>query len=401
MIQVAVAGAEPSQPEPPTDTPGIAQTQGNDAEQEPTAGNEEINSSEPSDINSPPAAAPVSNPASGQLKVHFLDVGQADSILIQAPSGKTMLIDAGNNGDDNLVISYIRNQGISKLDIVVGTHPHEDHIGGLDAVINTFDIGQVVMPTKTHTTQTYKDVLTAIKNKGLKITAAKAGVDLDLGQGVTAKLVGPPATYDDLNNNSAVIHLSFGNTSFLFTGDAEKDAEADILAAGYNIRAEVLKVGHHGSSTSTSQSFLNKVKPAYAVITAGKGNDYGHPHDEILTRLANIGAKIFRTDINGTIIASSNGSKVTFNTQPITAKTTAPSPAPKTSPAPTPPPQTKPETPPPTSAGDENIIVYKTKTGEKYHVNGCGSLSRSKIEISFKKAKEQGLGPCSKCKPPQ
>ncbi|NLM20569.1 MAG: MBL fold metallo-hydrolase [Peptococcaceae bacterium] len=401
MIQVAVAGAEPSQPEPSTNTPGIAQTQGNGVEQEPTGGSEEMTSSESSDNNSSSIAGPVSKAASGQLKVHFLDVGQAESILIQAPSGKTMLIDAGNNDDGNFVTSYIRNQGISKLDIVVGTHPHEDHIGGLDTVINTFDIGQVVMPTKTHTTQTYKDVLTAIKNKCLKITAAKAGVSLDLGQGVTAKIVGPTTTYDDLNNNSAVIHLTFGNTSFLFTGDAEEDAEADILAAGYNIRAEVLKVGHHGSSTSTSQKFLNKVKPAYAVIMAGQGNDYGHPHEEILNKLAKIGAKIFRTDINGTIIATSNGSEVSFNTQPTAVKATTPNSAPKTTPAPTSPSQTKPETPPPASVGDENITVYKTKTGKKYHVDGCGSLSRSKIEITLKKAKEQGLGFCSRCNPPR
>jgi len=280
VIQAAFACFEAGQPEPSIDTPDITQT------------------------------------SDGQLTVHFLDVGQADSILIQTPAGKTMLIDAGNNDDDSFVTSYIRNQGISKLDIVVGTHPHEDHIGGLDTVINTFDIGQVVMPTATHTTQTYKDVLTAIKNKGLKITAAKAGVDLDLGQDVTVKLVGPITTYEDLNNNSAIIHLTFGKTSFLFAGDAEEDAEADIMAAGYNIKAEVLKVGHHVSSTSSSQKFLEKVKPAYAVIMVGQGNDYGHPHDEVLTRLADIGTKVFRTDINGTVIATSDGSKVSFKTQP-------------------------------------------------------------------------------------
>ncbi|NLI91419.1 MAG: MBL fold metallo-hydrolase [Peptococcaceae bacterium] len=249
------------------------------------------------------------------LKVHFIDVGQADSILIQAPSGKNMLIDAGNNNDDKTIVNYIKNQGISKLDIVVGTHPHEDHIGGLDTVIKNFDIGQVVMPDKTQTTRTFTDVLTAVQNKGLKITAAKSGVNLDLGKELTVSVLAPVGrSYEDLNDFSVVIRIAFGNTSFLFTGDAGHESETEMISSGSNLSSTVLKVGHHGSTSSSSQDFLNKVKPQYAVIMVGKDNDYGHPHKETLNKLSKIKANILRTDLNGTIIVNSNGSTISYIT---------------------------------------------------------------------------------------
>lgn len=263
------------------------------------------------------AAAPAAAAVPGTLKVHFLDVGQADCVLVRAPSGKNMLIDAGNNGDADTILSYIRNQGISKLDIVVGTHPHEDHIGSLDKIINTFDTGQVVMPNATTTTRTFEDVLTAIQNKGLKITAAKPGVALDLGAGIMAAVIAPNGSkYEDLNNYSAVIRLTFGSTSFLFTGDAGSISEFEILASSrvVDLKSTVLKVGHHGSSYSSSQAFLDKVRPQYAVISVGKDNDYGHPAKETLDKLAAIGAKVYRTDQHGTIVATSDGSKVSFTT---------------------------------------------------------------------------------------
>lgn len=345
------------------------------------------------------ATAPAPAPVTGTLKVHFIDVGQADAILIQAPSGKSMLIDAGNNGDGSAVVGYVKDQGISKLDIVVGTHPHEDHIGGLDTVINSLDIGQVVMPAKTHTTTTFKDVLTAVQGKGLKITAAKPGVSLDLGSGVSTNVIAPiGSSYEDLNSFSAVIRLAFGNTSFLFTGDAESDSEADMVSSGAALSSTVLKVGHHGSTSSSSSGFLNKVKPTYTVIMVGKGNDYGHPHQETLTKLSNIGAKVFRTDLNGTIIATSDGSKVTFNTQPTEVKASTPAPA---APAPAAPPAPKPDPTPVKPSDNQSVTVYKTETGSKYHKDKCSSLSKSKIPISLKDAQAQNLGPCSKCNPPQ
>ncbi len=222
-----------------------------------------------------------------------------------------MLIDAGNNDDGPKVISYIKDQGISKLDIVIGTHPHEDHIGGLDMVINTYAIGQVIMPKVSHTTKTYKDVLTAIQKKGLKITTAKPGLSLDLGPEVKTTVLAPVETgYEELNNYSVVIRMVYEQISFLFTGDAEKLSEDQILASGAELSSTVLKVGHHGSSSSSSQAFLEKVKPQYAVIMTGKQNEYGHPHQETIKKLNDSG--IYRTDQNGTIVATSDGSHLIF-----------------------------------------------------------------------------------------
>lgn len=362
----------------------------------PTSSPETTNENEPVVTASVPSPPPAQ--VTGSLKVHYIDVGQADAILIQAPSGKSMLIDAGNNSDGQMVVNYVKNLGISKLDVVVGTHPHEDHIGGLDIVINSLNIGQVVMPNVTHTTQTFKDVLAAVQNKGLKITTAKPGVSLDLGTGVSTTVIAPiGSSYGDLNSYSAVIRLVFGNTSFLFTGDAESDSEAEMVSSGSDLSATVLKVGHHGSTTSTSQEFLDKVKPQYTVIMVGKDNSYGHPEQETLTKLANIGAKIFRTDLNGTVIATSNGSSVTFNVSPTNIKASAPSLAPA---APAAPPTPKPD-PTPSTGQNNTLTVYKTESGSKYHLDGCSSLSKSKISVSLKDAKAQNLGPCSKCKPPQ
>ncbi|XXF54581.1 ComEC/Rec2 family competence protein [Thermoanaerobacterium thermosaccharolyticum] len=254
---------------------------------------------------------------SGTLKVHFINVGQGDSEFIQAPSGKTMLIDAGTNEAGNSVVSYLKNLGISRIDILVGTHPHEDHIGGMDNVINSFDIGQFYMPKVTTTTKTFEDVLTAAKSKGLSITTAKAGIILDLGSDIKAEMLAPNGTkYDDLNNYSAVIKLTYGNTSFLFTGDASSQSEEEMLNKGYNLKANVLKVGHHGSSSATTLPFLQAVNPKYAVISCGKNNDYGHPHKETMDKLKNAGIIVYRTDECGTIVATSDGNNISFNVKP-------------------------------------------------------------------------------------
>lgn len=250
----------------------------------------------------------------GQLKVHFLDVGQADSILIQTADA-AMLVDAGTNEAGASVVSYIRSQGIETLDYVIGTHPHEDHIGGLDDVIRQLNVKEVILPDKIHTTKTFEDVLDAVEEKDLSVTTAHQGDDYSLGDaGFTIIAPCEGKDYkDELNNWSVGIRLVYGDTSFVMTGDAEKEAEADMLASGENLQGDVWKAAHHGSSTSNTGQMLDAVQPTYAVISCGKDNSYGHPHKETLEAFEKRGIQVFRTDEQSTIVATSDGKSLTFS----------------------------------------------------------------------------------------
>lgn len=253
------------------------------------------------------------SPYDGKLHVYYLDVGQADSIFIKLPNNENMLIDAGVDESGEKIVEALQSSGTEKIDYLVATHPHADHIGGMQEVVENFDIGKVYMPAAVTNTRTYEDLLLAIKSKGNTITTAKAGTDILSDENLSAVFVAPnSAEYDDLNNYSAVIKLTYGNNSFVFTGDAEKLSEDEIRA---NIKCDVLKVGHHGSNTSTSKNFLKKTEPTYAVISCGADNEYGHPHKEVMQRLNNAGIEIYRTDVNGTIEAVSDGNNITFNVE--------------------------------------------------------------------------------------
>lgn len=253
---------------------------------------------------------------SGKLTVDFIDVGQGDAILVRSPQGLAMLIDAGDNTEEDRMVQFLQDKGIKKLDYVIGTHPHADHIGGLDKVIRTFDIGQIYMPKKAHTTKTFKDVLLAVKEKGYKIQTAKAGVTLDLGEGVEVQMVAPVRdTYEDMNDYSAVIRLSYGDTSFLFTGDAEKISEDQMLDGKYPLQSTVLKVGHHGSITSTTDEFLKAVSPTFGVISSQKDNSYGHPHKEIIKKLEKANVTYYDTQDHGTVTAITDGETIEWITE--------------------------------------------------------------------------------------
>lgn len=250
------------------------------------------------------------------MLVHYIDVGQGDSELIQTPDSKTMLIDAGTNGSAASLINYLKSRKVSKIDYLILTHPHEDHIGGADEVIKNFDVIHVYMPKVTTTTKAFEDVVNIMKLKGLKASQPTPGTAFKLGD-ANCTVLGPVnSNPEDMNTYSIVLKLTYGKNSFLFTGDAQTSGEEDMIGKGYDLSADVLKIGHHGSHTSTSQDFLDAVNPKYAVISCGKGNDYGHPHKEAIDRLKTKKIPVYRTDECGTMIASSDGKTISFNVKP-------------------------------------------------------------------------------------
>ena len=241
-----------------------------------------------------------------QLKVYFLDVGQADSTYINL-GDYNMLIDAGNNEDGPKLVTYLKSLGVEEFNYVVATHPHEDHIGGMDDIINNFKIDEFYMPDAITTTKTFEDVLDALNNKNMKYSTPTIGSKFEMGD-ASFKVLYTDNNQNNLNDTSIVLKLTYGETSFLFMGDASSKVEKKLLTE--DIKSDVLKLGHHGSSYSTSNEFLNKVNPSYAIISVGKNNIYNHPTKLTLDKLKNI--TVYRTDNDGTVIATSNKKNILF-----------------------------------------------------------------------------------------
>ncbi len=320
-------------------------------------------------------AAPVSG---GGLTVHFIDVGQADCALLEC-GGEYILIDGGNRDDGRLVVSYLEQQGVEELAAVVCTHAHEDHVGGLPSVLAVYPTGAVYAPTSTYASNTFDDFVYYTDQQGLEITIPDPGDMLSLGE-TRITILGPVASYADTNNTSLVLKAVYGETAFLFTGDMETAAENDMLDywdGRMDWQADVLKVGHHGSNTSTGYRFLNEVNPVYGVISVGAGNSYGHPHEEPLSRLNQAGVIVFRTDELGHIVAVSDGSQITFtwsnqSAQPENAASA--------------------ETAAQTFIGNVNT--------RKFHAPDCANLPSEKNQIlfpSYAAAVDAGYTPCGNC----
>ena len=244
------------------------------------------------------------------LMVFFLDVGQAESILIKS-NDEYMLIDAGNNNDGKKIVKYFDYLGIKEFKYVFGTHAHEDHIGGMDDVINSFIIDNFYMPDETTTTETFVEVLNALEKRKVAFKTPSVGTRLKLGK-ADIDVLSVKKSKDDLNDTSIVLKLSYNNISFLFTGDITQNVEKELL--NKNIESTVFKVAHHGSKYSNSAAFLNKIKPKYSVISCGVDNEYYHPHKVVLDKLEKLNSKVYRTDLDGTIVAITDGKDIDFKT---------------------------------------------------------------------------------------
>ncbi len=320
-----------------------------------------------------PEETPAPQVTGGEkLTVHFLDVGQADCALLEC-GGEYMLIDGGNIGDGQMVISYLQNMGVEELKAVVCTHAHEDHVGGLPSVLAVYPVKQVFAPTKTYASKVFDDFLYYTDQQRLGVTIPAPGDEMTLGQ-AQITVLGPLKSYAETNDTSIVMKVVFGETSFLFTGDMEVLAENDLLENGTDLKADVLKVGHHGSDTSTGYRFLYEVDPTYAVISVGEGNKYGHPNDITLSRLNDAECTIFRTDHLGTVVAVSDGKEVSFTWENQKGD--------------------------PSNAAQADITYVGNKNSKKFHAPGCASLPSEKNKVEFdtyEEAVEAGFTPCGSC----
>ncbi len=327
------------------------------------------------------------------LAVHVIDVGQGDSIFVQTPDGKTMLVDGGEiNG---LAEKYLKSIGIEQIDIVVGTHPHLDHLGGLVKIVKTFSVGQVVMPRVTEvTTVTYQQILDTVQSKGMRITEGKAGISLDLGPSVLVECLAPNSNeYKDVNDFSVVLKITYGSISFLLAGDATSVSEQEMLQRFPDkLKSTVLKVGHHGSTTSSSVGFVNTVGAQVAVFSAGKGNDHGHPTKTVWDRLSR--SYLFRTDEQGTVILSTDGTLLAAYSPPVNGQyaTLAAFQAPT-------PEMLVAQATPQVSGTSADTLVYVTKNGAKYHRANCRALSGTLTTLTVGDAIGRNYTPCGTCKP--
>lgn len=325
-------------------------------------------------------------PEDAAFAIHFIDVGQADAALVICDS-KTMLIDGGNAEDSDLIYTYLRDRQIDHLDYVVCTHAHEDHVGGLASALSYATVGTVFSPVTSYNSRAFENFLSKVSERGKRVTVPEAGDSFALGS-ARVNVLGPVMEYEETNNTSIVLKIMFGELSFLFTGDMEKDAERDLIDSGADLKSTVLKVGHHGSNTSSSYLFIREVAPEYGVISVGKGNSYGHPNEEILSRYRDADVTLFRTDLQGDVICTSNdGINLKFTTGKNSGIVTNPTEGDRTESD--------------TNAAHEYFYIGNVNS-KKYHTLDCSSLPDENNRIYFitqEEAEDAGYIPCGRCDP--
>ena len=330
----------------------------------------------------PAASQTGTTPSDGQdaaFQMHFIDVGQALSVLVEC-DGQFMLYDGGNVDDGSLVVSYLQKQGVEQLQYVFCSHAHEDHVGGLAAVMAKFPAGHAYSPVTEGSTKCFNDFVKYTQQQGLQLEVPSVGTVWPLGS-ATVTLLGPVTQYSETNNTSLVLRIDYGVTSFLLTGDMENTAETDLVNSGANLKADVLQVGHHGSSTSTSYVFLNAVLPEMGIISCGVNNKYGHPHEETLSILRDAGVDVYRTDLLGTITVSSDGQNYTVAPEHFATDA-----------------ELNPTDPAASSTAQQ--VYIGNVNSKKFHLPSCANLPAEKNQIffsSYDEAVAAGYSPCSSC----
>ena len=337
----------------------------------------------------PSAAKPEKEKEETSFVVYYLDVGQGDSTVVGC-DGEYMLIDGGKAESSSLLYSFLKKRDITHLEYVIGTHGHEDHIGGLPGALNFASAGKVYCSEDTGDTRAFDNFVKAVKKQGLFIVQPEAGDSFELGSAVVEILAPIKFNVSDPNQLSIVLNITYGKTSFLFTGDAGREEEGDILDTGYDLKSTVLKVGHHGSNSSTTYPFLREVMPKYAVISVGKNNDYGHPTENVLSRLKDADVTVYRTDLDGDVICRSDGTSVTFETQKKRPAAGAEDPYLSSDTG--------------ESSSSSSVGFLANSNSMKFHKIGCGTGQRTKEEnrVFFgtrEEALSQGYVPAKCCNP--
>ena len=311
------------------------------------------------------------------MEIHYIDVGQADATLVKC-GDEAMLIDGGNVEDSSLIYTYLKKEGVDNLNYLIATHAHEDHVGGLAGALNYADVETVYCPVTYFETEVFGDFKKYVQAQGKEIVVPEAGTEFTIGH-ARCEILALNMADDDPNNTSIVMKMTYGDTSFLFCGDAESPAEDMILRSGKNVSCTVLKVAHHGSDSSLSMEWLVAANPEYAVISVGKNNDHGHPDGITLSKLKLAGVETYRTDLQGTIICTSDGSEVRFETKKNTEIVTR--------------------------GGDSEGNYVLNISSMKFHYPDCESVSKmsekNKMEVDLSREEliEKDYNPCGNCKP--